>query len=396
MDFAYDENGNLVLLSIDILFDGRLGLYDFGARYYDPFLGLWMSPDPAGQFANPYTYGGDPINYIDPTGMFAFGSGFIVSWDQQHGWGFGVGLADDFSFGDKGKGGGSLNLSYIWHEDGSDSFSASAGGSYQYWIFNFYVGAGFSYNSVSGKSLTAHGGACVGNPSVACAGHEVGGGAYWDGDGEFMGTTAYAEAYGQLVGGAVRESHGYEQGFMGMEGRGLYAGMSIAGLHGEWSQRDGFNGSFQQKYNVVTYDADKHPSGYDKETLKKAYEKQINCGEECEVMFKKDGSMIVVKRNGEGNHFSTDFFDVYDDDAHTHAFNSKEGPTNKDAAAASDRALTKHYVLLTKTAELVQYRGPDDVQNENEQSARLAPAVIMNSWSINANRGWKWDFRYRW
>ncbi len=42
----------------------------FGARYFDPFFGMWMSPDPAGQFANPYTYGGDPMNYVDPNGEF--------------------------------------------------------------------------------------------------------------------------------------------------------------------------------------------------------------------------------------------------------------------------------------------------------------------------------------
>lgn len=53
-------------------YDGEHGKYYFGSRYFDPFFGLWMSPDPAGQFANPYTYGGDPLNYIDPDGEFAF------------------------------------------------------------------------------------------------------------------------------------------------------------------------------------------------------------------------------------------------------------------------------------------------------------------------------------
>ena len=48
-------------------FDGEHGKYYFGARYFDPFFGMWISPDPAGQFANPYSYGGDPLNYIDPT-----------------------------------------------------------------------------------------------------------------------------------------------------------------------------------------------------------------------------------------------------------------------------------------------------------------------------------------
>lgn len=49
-------------------FDGQHGKYYFGARYFDPFFALWMSPDPAGQFLNPYTYGGDPVNYVDPDG----------------------------------------------------------------------------------------------------------------------------------------------------------------------------------------------------------------------------------------------------------------------------------------------------------------------------------------
>ncbi|HKM01175.1 MAG TPA: RHS repeat-associated core domain-containing protein [Sedimentibacter sp.] len=49
-------------------YDGEHGKYYFDARYFDPFFGMWMSPDPASQFANPYTYGGDPLNYVDPNG----------------------------------------------------------------------------------------------------------------------------------------------------------------------------------------------------------------------------------------------------------------------------------------------------------------------------------------
>ena len=49
-------------------FDSDLNKYYFGARFYDPLFGLWLTPDPVGQFANPYTYGGDPLNYIDPNG----------------------------------------------------------------------------------------------------------------------------------------------------------------------------------------------------------------------------------------------------------------------------------------------------------------------------------------
>lgn len=48
-------------------FDGP-GLYYFGARWYDPELGAWSSPDPVHQFSDPYAYGNDPINFVDKDG----------------------------------------------------------------------------------------------------------------------------------------------------------------------------------------------------------------------------------------------------------------------------------------------------------------------------------------
>jgi len=44
--------------------------YYFGSRYFNSTLGMWLVPDPAGQFHNPYTYGGDPVNFVDPDGEF--------------------------------------------------------------------------------------------------------------------------------------------------------------------------------------------------------------------------------------------------------------------------------------------------------------------------------------
>jgi len=42
----------------------------FGARYYDPEVGLWMSVDPMDQYWSGYVYcGGNPINRFDPDGM---------------------------------------------------------------------------------------------------------------------------------------------------------------------------------------------------------------------------------------------------------------------------------------------------------------------------------------
>ena len=43
----------------------------FGARYLDPMLGMWISVDPARQFASPYLYAGNgvnPVNGMDPDG----------------------------------------------------------------------------------------------------------------------------------------------------------------------------------------------------------------------------------------------------------------------------------------------------------------------------------------
>ncbi|AZM56163.1 Wall-associated protein [Streptomyces sp. WAC 01529] len=46
------------------------GLYHFQARYYDPNIGRFNSPDPSGQEQNPYLYAeGDPVNRIDPSGL---------------------------------------------------------------------------------------------------------------------------------------------------------------------------------------------------------------------------------------------------------------------------------------------------------------------------------------
>jgi RHS repeat-associated protein len=45
------------------------GLLYAGARFYDPVLGMFLTHDPARQFASPYTYGNwDPVNGTDPNG----------------------------------------------------------------------------------------------------------------------------------------------------------------------------------------------------------------------------------------------------------------------------------------------------------------------------------------
>jgi RHS repeat-associated protein len=79
--FDYQAYGELAQIRDDDLnpvtakftgkdFDTTLNLAYFGARWYDSELGIWMSPDPARQFFNPYSYGGNPVRYVDPNGEF--------------------------------------------------------------------------------------------------------------------------------------------------------------------------------------------------------------------------------------------------------------------------------------------------------------------------------------
>jgi len=44
-------------------------LYYFGRRWYDPDLGLWISPDPMHQHYSPYAYAENPISSVDKDGL---------------------------------------------------------------------------------------------------------------------------------------------------------------------------------------------------------------------------------------------------------------------------------------------------------------------------------------
>lgn len=59
--------------------------------------------------------------------------------------------------------------------------------------------------------------------------------------------------------------------------------------------------------------------------------------------------------------------------------------------------LSKHYVLIVKNREIIQYRGPDEPQNENEFKAKPADAVVVQRWPLGRLEwGWKTDFRFKW
>ena len=54
-------------------YDAETGLSYNLNRYYNPKIGRYLQPDPAGDGLNPYTYvGGNPVNAIDPEGLCAF------------------------------------------------------------------------------------------------------------------------------------------------------------------------------------------------------------------------------------------------------------------------------------------------------------------------------------
>ena len=53
--------------------DNNSSLYHFNARYYDPVVGRFLTPDPAWQYDSPYIFGADdPLGHIDPDGRFSW------------------------------------------------------------------------------------------------------------------------------------------------------------------------------------------------------------------------------------------------------------------------------------------------------------------------------------
>jgi RHS repeat-associated protein len=81
------------------IYDPDTGLYKIGARWYDPLIGVWLTPDAVvPDVNNPLAWNGyafnynNPVNYVDPSGHFpwlALGIGFALgggfSWLRGYG-----------------------------------------------------------------------------------------------------------------------------------------------------------------------------------------------------------------------------------------------------------------------------------------------------------------------
>ena len=79
--------------------DDETQLDYFGARYLDPMLGMWISVDPARQFASPYLYAGNgmnPVNVVDPDGNAPYQIAIFVDNPDMLKAKPNEGLGDDF------------------------------------------------------------------------------------------------------------------------------------------------------------------------------------------------------------------------------------------------------------------------------------------------------------
>ena len=139
-----------------------------------------------------------------------------------------------------------FDFSFTWNQDGSNSVNAGVNMSLCGAFAVVNLGIGYNYNSYSGSVISTHAGVCFGAAGVACAGVDFGYSASWDSYGNFMGLSVYAQLYGDAFMGFAHVSGGYEKGLFGAESRGLYAGGTFVGLHGEVSQSDGGSWGFEE------------------------------------------------------------------------------------------------------------------------------------------------------
>ena len=260
-------------------YNGRFGLYYFGARYFDPSLAMWLTPDPARQFLNPYSYGGDPVNGVDLYGLWKIGLGITIGWENG-GFTMGFGSAVDGSIGFV-----TINVDVGYSHnfaDGSNTISSQTGATVNLGVIGIGFNLGAAYNDCSGYSVNygARG-------SIYGAGVGVGGANYWDLDRHFLGGTWYVEAF---AGAGVEGFAGYEHGYGSIQGRGFYVGMRGFGFNAQMTQNFGATFGGSATLTVYQYDLDRHASGISRDKLERAldeYEK-IKMDSDPEASFNQE------------------------------------------------------------------------------------------------------------
>ena len=143
------------------------GLYYYGARYYNPHSGRFISADSVidgvknPQGYNRYSYvQNNPITYNDPTGHWSVGLGVTIGYTKSGGWSVGVGASWDIGTGP------SMNLGATYrvgHLDSArdindlkyDRSNLSLNTGVTLYYFGFYTGWSLGYDFGSGQATTS-------------------------------------------------------------------------------------------------------------------------------------------------------------------------------------------------------------------------------------------------